>query len=358
MLGYGHKRDWVRHAGAKMKSMALCIVLGVLCILPVSYCSPVVWTTQSWANGEIDSDLREHIHELNNNVVHFMKSDDSAALFEMMADTVKQTMASKEQIQTFVHDSLEAMRDAEFDIHAEYYWKRKGSGEGLCIIKPAVAGDFRIEIEGVSDEMYFSFLKSNDEFRKPMIGLAYMKSGAKWRIYSLRIGIVEVAGKNAPEWYAEAKDLYDRGYLLPAVLRQQMASACVPPDVFWHYEQEAEIIEFSEDLQSEINQSYTFPIEMSDLAGKPTVYGIEPQFLQMRMLPKVSYVTTHPFEDVQALEAEAQAMTPELQELFPGITIDASHLLFSAFSEPPLDPSKLYVSYGVVVEIEPAEKPE
>ena len=56
-----------------------------------------------------------------------------------------------------------------------------------------------------------------------MMGVVYRQESGNWKLFELALGSYRIAGKSAPEWYREARELHAEGMMLPAILRMGIA---------------------------------------------------------------------------------------------------------------------------------------
>jgi hypothetical protein len=301
-------------------------------------------------NDEIDAALRQEIHSINDKVISIIQQNDLEAFSAYFVsgagdDTLKQ------QIKDVFPRMVNITQGKKFEEYADYYCKWQGEGNIPFTILPKDSTDFRISIERANNEMFIILMNTSSEFNQFLLSTVYTKQDNAWKIYKSHISLFKVAEKNAVQWYEDALAGYDKGYLVPALFRLQMANSCLQPAPFMKYDTEGKMADFVKQVQTETKAKYSFPIQLTSVKSQPVIYYIEPQFVQKKILPVIKYVTSYSKADTNKIESEAREMIPEIQKLFPGIAEGASHLVFKAFSEPPLDPAKVYESYGTLVEV-------
>ena len=226
------------------------------------------------------------------------------------------------------------------------------SGEGniICTVFPKIDYDFQVNIPRIGDEMYLSLLETQ-EFEKLMISLEYIKQDGKWKVHGYYINSFKIADKNAMQWYEEALPYYGKGYLVPALFRLEICRRCLNPAPFLKYQKETEIMKLAEKVEEDFTLRYPLPMELVKINNSPLLYNIRAQFVQNDIVPVVWYITSYDLRDIDNLHVEADAMSPVIQEMFPGITEGTQYLVFKAFTELPSDSNKSYNSYGTVIEI-------
>lgn len=318
-------------------------------VLSVSYAG--VGTAVSLHNDEIDQENRNFIHELNNKIIESIKNGDSSVMLNLFMDDVRNQPGLDTNIKNLYLQLNELFKNTNFNIENEYLVTVKSLGGFNPVILSETKDAFSMVIEGKSDQIYISLLTSEGDFKNFMLSFIFMKIKNKWKLYSFNAGVSKIAGKSAISWFNEAKQLYDKGYLLPAALRLQVLQESLRPAPFIQYEKEPEVMSLGNKIQGDINQKYKFPIRVADIKTSPEIYYIEPQFLKSELLPLVKYVSSIPLTNTVELQKEAESMTPELDLIFPGITKGVNNIVYRAFSEAPTDPKKQYQFYGLVVEV-------
>jgi hypothetical protein len=190
-----------------------------------------------------------------------------------------------------------------------------------------------------------------------MLTFIYFQIEDTWHLRTFQAGNCRMAGRNAVQWYEEAKSMATSNHTIPALLRLQIAtSSILRPAPFIQYRQEQEIIDLAKSVQKKVTQNHTLPLTLTKVSGAPAIYYIVPEFVQSELLPMVKYVSSNSLDDKDALQKEAEEMTRVLREMFPGIADYHEYIAFKAFSEPPTDPARTYKAYGITVKVDELDK--
>ena len=300
---------------------------------------------------EISASLREDIHALNDKITALIQNNDFEAFYGYFLSGTKDDSALKQQVNDQFPILVGITQGKTFRSIRDYHCVWQGQGNIPCVILPRDNSDFQTTVERVNDEIFISITQTPNEFNKLLASIVYTRQDNQWKLYKFHVGSYSIADKNAIQWYEEAKSNYDNGYLVPAMFRLQLANSCLQPAPFLRYKQEEEIGDFGKKLQAELSSKYAFPIQLSSVPGNPSIYRLDPQFAEGEMVSIVTYVTSISLDDANALKEEANRMNSIVQEMFPGIGEGATHIVYRAYSEPPLDPKKQYRSYGTLVEV-------
>jgi hypothetical protein len=327
----------------------ICCITALVAVL--SGCVTVEpFVTEVLEDDEIDMSLRNEIHDLNAAIVAALQNGDSATFRSHFVMEYQEQDFPQKFREVFPHMSGLA-GNKQFAGHRDYYCRSTGDAGHYTTI-PKNDYDFRLFLEAVTGEMFVSLMDTPQEFHRYILGNVYVRQENGWGLYQSFLGSYTIADKNAVHWYEEARSYYEKGYLVPASFRMQLAYDCLYPAPYLKYEDEKAVDDLMEKLTDEANDKYTFPVTLASIDSSPILYYIDPQFVQGNIVPHIKYVTSHPLTDATALDTEAEAMSPVVQELFPGIAEDTPHLVFQAYSEPPTDPNKLYDAYTTVVEVD------
>jgi hypothetical protein len=323
----------------------------LLLLFTSSVCDAGFGAAVSRHNQEIDQPLREAIHKINNTLIESMRKNEPSVMLDLFIAEVRRQNEIESSTKKLYSRLSELLRDKEFELFNEYSITLKKVGTFNFTIPSETEDKFVMLLQGKSSEMYVSLLRSKGDFKEFLLSFIYMREKGEWRLQTFHAGVIGIAGKTALQWLEEAKALSKKGCHLPALLRLQVAASCIRPAPFIQDEKEKDMIALSNKLRAETDAKQTLPMRVPNVETGPQVYYIEPQFVQTDLLPLVKYVTTIPLDDASALQKEVEAMTAEMESAFPGITRGVSHILYKAFSEPPTDPAKDYLCYGLTVEI-------
>ena len=334
-----------------MRLAKLLLVFLLLVLTPsISYAG--VGTFLSTHNDEIDQELRDTIRAIANKVIESIKKNEPSVMLDLFMEEVRRQKDIESNTKKLYEQLREVVKEREFKQYNEYHVVLKKVGTFNPMIPSETEDRFTMLIQGKSNQLYVALLRSDGDLKDLLFSFIYMKEKDQWRLQTFHAGVIGVAGKTALEWFEEAKALSEKGYHMPVLLRLQIAASCLRPAPFIEYEKEEVIIALINEARGALGQRDTLSIRLPEVETEPEIYYIEPQFVQTELLPLIKYVTKIPLDDVPALQKEVDAITRELESLFPGITKGVSHVIYKAFSEPPTDPTKQYLSYGLTVEIE------
>ncbi len=148
----------------------------------------------------------------------------------------------------------------------------------------------------------------------------------------------------------------DNGHYLPALLRvKHITSDSIRPAPFIRYDAEPSILALERQLEAELSANASFPLVLEDIETEPSIYFIEMFRTADDLIPLFKYVSSIPLSETNRLESEADAMLPVLESTFPGIADHSDHIVFKAFSNAPTDPTRIYTSYGTVLDLGDAD---
>ena len=276
-------------------------------------------------DGEIDSSSRQEIHSLNDNIIATINSGTSDELMKYMEVNPATHEDDVQKVRDTFTSIARAMKDKELKLFKDYYFTCSGEGNIICTVFPKIDYDFQVNIPRIGDEMYLSLLETQ-EFEKLMISLEYIKQDGKWKVHGYYINSFKIADKNAMQWYEEALPYYGKGYLVPALFRLEICRRCLNPAPFLKYQKETEIMKLAEKVEEDFTLRYPLPMELVKINNSPLLYNIRAQFVQNDIVPVVWYITSYDLRDIDNLHVEADAMSPVIQEMFPGITEGTQYL--------------------------------
>ncbi|MEI8011099.1 MAG: hypothetical protein WCI27_01270 [Candidatus Omnitrophota bacterium] len=302
-------------------------------------------------NDEINAELKTAIQSLTRKITESIKNNDSSVLLDLFTDEVRNQAGIDVNLKNAFQQLNHLFKDATFKTDDEYSITVNSWGKFHPVISSETQEPFSLTLDGKGNKVYVSLLSAKNDFKDFMLVLVFINIKDEWRVSSFNFGVYKIAGKSAVNWANEARQLFDQGYFVPAILRLQVLQECLRPAPFIQYAKEGEILALRNKIQGDIVQKYKFPVRITNVVTVPEIYFVAPQFVRNELWPLVKYKTSLSLSDTVALKKEVDAMTPELELLFPGITKESKGIAYQAFSEAPADPKKQYQYYGLVVDL-------
>jgi len=331
--------------------LVLDIVIFVILLIVLFSPVPNLYSELSRHNDEINTGIRNSVHVLNERIIESIRNNEPSVMYNLFIEEVKDQ--GIDNIRSLYSQFSPAIEGKTFELYNEYYVvSQNWRPVQFTVLSETVAdSEFYMHVNTASNSTYISLLKSEGDFKDFMLSFIYVEVNNKWRLHIAHLGIFKISGKTVLDWFQKAKELSEKGYNVPALLRLTVANQFLRPAPFIQYAKEKDIIALTSEIKANIYQKHKFPVQLLNVKNNPEIYYIEPQFVQMDLLPLIKYVTKIPLDKVSELQKEVDAITAELESIFPGITKGVSHVVYRAFSEPPTDPKRVYQSYGLTVEI-------
>ncbi|WP_066498205.1 hypothetical protein [Abyssisolibacter fermentans] len=178
-------------------------------------------------------------------------------------------------------------------------------------------------------------------------------SNKEWKMSKVYFGEYEIMGKGIEDWIYEAKKFKDKGYLLSACSCQYLALRLSRPSKYMNYLKEDTIKSKYEEFQKEVIDNYSFPMKIQLSNYEIEIYNIDLIPVKEGYVYQVKYVTKQDIinPNENQMEKEADFIHKQMEQIIPGFGKGISNcILYSAFSEPPIDPNKQYKAFSTIVE--------
>ncbi|MEO7212314.1 hypothetical protein [Mucilaginibacter sp.] len=330
------------------KSFALILFAFITCIV---FQSCYLGGNRTWANDHIDESVRTEIHALNKKLFQAFMARDIAAGKQLMSPALLAQTGVK--IDTIINAVGESFQAANYDVIDEYY--TKNTTTGINTVLPSNKGnnnDYTLNYTALNKEMYVSLLAPKGLSVNCMILAIYGKYDDGWKVNILHVGEYTILGKTAPDYYAEALKLYNKGSIIDAANTMFMAAELrAPGDKYLTYKVQTQMQPFYNKMLDEANTKYKFPVSLTQVKTAPKVFAISPQFLGEEqykgVYPIIKYQSAINIADTVALKVENNAIQKVIGGTFKGIDEDKAYVIYQAFNQIP-DGKTLVKHYGFI----------
>lgn len=180
-------------------------------------------------------------------------------------------------------------------------------------------------------------------------------SNEEWKMSTVYFSEYEIMGKGIEHWIDESDKFYDKEYLLSAYFCQHLAMRLVRPNPYMNYLEEDTVESKFNELQKEIKDNYSFPMQVQLPDNDIEIYNIDLIPTKEGHVYQVKYVTKHDINNIDKnqMEEEAYLIHKQMEQIILGFGEGISnYILFVAFSEAPIDPNKQYRGFTSLVELE------
>ena len=322
-----------------MRTLKILIpLIALIAIAQGAYCDAPRVVTQT--DGEIAPDTLSAIHAINDTLFQSMKDNKPLVMINMFVAEGRNDPALQESVKNTYEKLGDLTKGTAFNILHEYLINAEVSGTASVTLAGEGANKLIINVDAGKGPLFISLLTTSGNFKDITLCFVYLKTKDGWQLYTFNSGIYKVAGKDPVQWYLEAKEMFDKGWDIPAMLWMQFVASFVHPAPFIQYEREKEMLDFFRSAAAEAAKKYKFPFKATWVKDTPTIYGLDTQFVKGRLVPVVIYVTKHPLNSVTPIQDEVDAINSRIEKAIPGITKCGIEVGYRAFTEPPLDSQK------------------
>lgn len=321
--------------------------LFVLIVFVIQSCK--IGTHKYYGNDNIDSDITEQIHSLNEQIIESVLTNNSGLLKKMMSS--KLIEKNSFDIDTLLQQVNTIIKERKYKTVDEYHMKSSETEMNFTIVsESSLDHGYKILYQAVNEENFISLILPESKIDNFIIAIFYGKYNEKWKLNGLKLGQYIINGKTATEHFKQAQSEYDKGYLVDAISSMGLASKCLKPFPFWEYNQSKEIIDFRERLANEVNDKYSLPMVLNEIKSAPEIYNIMPFGMNEGYFPMVKYVSGIDVKDTIALKQENQQIQKVIGQIFTGIDKEKSMVFYKAVNELP-NGLKPVPSYGFIQKI-------
>jgi hypothetical protein len=255
-------------------------------------------------------------------------------LKEIFSDKLKEKVGS--DWETFTTKAGKFLVSQKFTLLDEY--KTNGEiGTNTSVFK-GVSGenDYKVNFEVLNKETYVSLLLNEGIANTILLTCIYGKYGEEWKLNNLQVGAYSFFGKNAIDFYKQAKVNYEKGNLIDAVddivMVQQTAA---PAAKLFQYQKNEEMKIFATKVYTEANKQFPLPMKVEAIKTNPQIYSITPKPMNEGVFPMVAYISKIDLKDTVALKRENEELKKVIGTLFPGIEKGKKFIFFQAYNEIP-----------------------
>ncbi len=279
---------------------------------------------------QFDTPALKEIEPLNSEIFDSIQMNKPRVMYDMSIKQAQQQ--GMELFENFYTNYGKVIRENEISLVKNFFVKVKGeTGSGNFTIPVKYTGNYQATFPALYTETVislYSFKHENNQFH---ITIVYGKTDGNWKLYAFRLGPYKLLDQNANDLYKRARVLEKKGHTVMALLWLSNIDAYLKPSPFATYPDEKQIMEYRKELTGKIDNTHSFPIEMTSIESKPKIYTIGSVFVKKDLIPVIKYRSTLYEKSEAVLQKEAEAITGKIEDLFPGITVYQKNLLFQVF---------------------------
>jgi len=304
--------------------------------------------TTNW-NDHIDANSRTQIKELNNKLIEALQEKNSRKLKEIFSDKLNKTSAADLDILLAKVENY--LVSPNFKILDEYK-TNAAIGTTTSVFK-GVSGeyDYKVNFEVMNKETFVSLILNEGISSTTLLTCIYGKYGDDWKLNILQIGPYSIFGKNAVDFYKQAKADYEKGNLIDAAddiaMVQQTAA---PANEIFQYQKDEEMKTFATKVYTEANKIFHLPLKVEAINTNPKIYNISPQVMNEGIFPMVTYISKINLKDTVSLKNENEELKKIIGTLFPGVDKDKKYVFFQVYNEIPTGKTPIE-HYGFVLNV-------
>ncbi len=289
-------------------------------------------TQQVFYNSEIDQRTRDEIQDLNSNVIQSFKADKPTVMFYMFSEELREK--GFDPVEKLYERSAKLIGKHHFFQSHEYHALYSGKAEKTTTITSRTEPDFLIQITLTPDQPKFiSIMETKYNTGNIVLFSIWEDIENSWHLNTFHVGTIQLRGKTSADWYHDAQQIYQKGHVLPALLRILIAQKLSRPAPFIRYVIENDIRELQTQCRKEL-EKHTFPITINT---KPTttLLNVAPYLYHGELIPLARYITTIELKEEEKIEAESSDLLSRLNTLFPGFSSHGKHVAFKIYSKIP-----------------------
>lgn len=188
-----------------------------------------------------------------------------------------------------------------------------------------------------------------DSVRTVAITTIWARFSGKWKLFSLRTGLLKVYGKDAIDWYYLSRQRYADDALADAHISAMICRVLLKPagDMI-RYKLYSDMYDLGESIKHTIEQGVRLPTTVETVKTKPQIFAMEPGFFKDGIVPAIFYVSHIPIRDTTALSRECDSVNAHIGEVFRKIEHYNKTFIYDVYNEMPADSSNHTLRYRFI----------
>jgi len=228
----------------------------------------------------------------------------------------------------------------------DQYWV-KGLKPG--VITPVISPSMTYFINYLAnfEEEFITILRHNKGNQTSQTICLYGRKGKNhpWKMDFFQTADWGHKNQGAMDYYQKSKQFMDKGYFLNAFLEARIAyKYAKAPQGLFQYRQEQDLMDHLNTLAKKMNESFTLPIKIDSLPGKPEIMAVAPQVTTDGFFPMIVYLTDVKFEP-DFLKKECDLIHAQIEKIFPCITKFRTSIFYRAYNRKDKEKKR---HYGII----------
>lgn len=284
-----------------------------------------------WKNNEISSGQQEKFHQLNAGLLDGLKKNKPGIIENMMSRELLQNQNLRRTIEL----CSVRMRSGKNTILDEYYAVHDLKREQKIKSPDHGENSYYLDYQPLAREMYTAMYTLQDGPETWLLTAVYNKLDYGWRLTDLDLNPYTTNGKTAVELYEEAKQKYNKGYLIDALSVIDLARVSSMPNMMWRYNKQAEIDRFYSRLMKQVDEAYPFPLVIKQLPTQPKIFRVFNQNRTEGSCPMIYYISKYNVQDSAAVKKEHEEVKKVIGQVIPGINQERKYVYYTVFNGMP-----------------------
>ena len=298
----------------------------LLLILQGCYRSPGVWK-----NDEISSGVKADFHSRTDELIGFIKLNQ----IKKVKGLLSRELNADNYTEPLVEHLSNRFNDDKYQLWEEFHMVSKFIDADTIKTGGKGINKYSLIFNQPPHEIYISFYLPKKKQNSYLISIIWSHLNYGWRVTGLSAEPYTRNGHTGPELYALAKEAFNKGDMIDALLKAQLAGTCVNPIPEWHYTDVDSLADLTGHLITLANDKYKFPYVLNEIPTKPKIFRVFNQDNDEGWFPMVDYLSSIKLKDEAAIRKENAQVRKIIGTQMPGIDKDKKYVQYSAFNQLP-----------------------
>jgi len=322
------------------------VAIIIIAFLVTGCVKPILMT--SYNDNDIDKEIIQEIEDLTKKIFSSI-SDGNLDELEKAFYLEKKQKVEEMDLTSF----LDFQPMINNNPHLEQHTYTESNASSVTVFFPDMNG-YIATLPSDGNNVFTSFYTIDHDSNKYLLMLNFLlNENDDWKLSKMYVGNYEMMDKNIEAWLKQSMEFRNDEKLIPAYFSHYISTMLVRPNEFMNFLDITDIQDDFNELHVEVSNKYQFPMKIQMGEEKIEIYRLDILPTNQGIVYHVQYVTNKDVDTVTEVEMKEEALEieKELKKKMKGFGEGlAKTVLYTATSEPPLDPQLEYSAYTVEVE--------